>query len=48
VPLNVLLYACSRIAVAFDETFIHRAENATRHDRIILFRDIERPLASSR
>ena len=31
-------------AVVFDETFIHRAENATTHDRIILFCDIERPM----
>lgn len=31
-------------AVVFDETFIHRAENATQHDRIILFCDIERPM----
>jgi beta-hydroxylase len=31
-------------AVVFDETFIHRAENATAHDRIILFCDIERPM----
>jgi len=31
-------------AVVFDETFIHRAENATPHDRIILFCDIERPM----
>src|SRR5689334_3766359 len=31
-------------AVVFDETFIHRAENATGHDRIILFCDIERPM----
>jgi len=31
-------------AVMFDETFIHRAENATGHDRIILFCDIERPM----
>jgi beta-hydroxylase len=31
-------------AVVFDETFIHRAENATEHDRIILFCDIERPM----
>ncbi|HJU38228.1 MAG TPA: aspartyl/asparaginyl beta-hydroxylase domain-containing protein [Tahibacter sp.] len=31
-------------AVMFDETFIHRAENATAHDRIILFCDVERPL----
>ena len=28
----------------FDETFIHRAENATDHDRIILFCDVERPM----
>lgn len=31
-------------AVMFDETFVHRAENATEHDRIILFCDIERPM----
>ncbi len=31
-------------AVMFDETFIHRAENATDRDRIILFCDVERPL----
>src|SRR5690242_4286703 len=31
-------------AVMFDETYIHRAENATTHDRIILFCDIERPM----
>lgn len=31
-------------AVVFDETFIHYAENATEHNRIILFCDIERPL----
>jgi len=31
-------------AVMFDETFIHRAENATQHDRIILFCDVERPM----
>jgi beta-hydroxylase len=30
--------------VMFDETFIHRAENATDRDRIILFCDVERPL----
>ncbi len=30
-------------AVVFDETFIHYAENATEHNRIILFCDIERP-----
>ncbi len=28
----------------FDETYIHRAENATDHDRIILFCDVERPM----
>jgi beta-hydroxylase len=28
----------------FDETFIHRAENATDQTRIILFCDVERPL----
>jgi beta-hydroxylase len=31
-------------AVVFDETFIHSAQNATQHDRIILFCDIERPM----
>lgn len=31
-------------AVMFDETFIHRAENATDCNRIILFCDIERPM----
>jgi beta-hydroxylase len=31
-------------AVVFDETFIHRAENGTAHDRIILFCDVERPM----
>jgi len=30
--------------VMFDETFIHRAENGTGEDRIILFCDIERPM----
>ncbi len=30
--------------VVFDETYIHRAENRTEQDRIILFCDIERPL----
>jgi len=30
--------------VVFDETFIHRAENRTEQDRVILFCDIERPL----
>jgi len=30
--------------VVFDETFIHRAENRTDQDRIILFCDVERPL----
>jgi beta-hydroxylase len=28
----------------FDETFIHRAENATDQNRIILFCDVERPM----
>ena len=28
----------------FDETFIHRAENATDVSRIILFCDVERPM----
>jgi beta-hydroxylase len=31
-------------SVMFDETFIHRAENATDRDRIILFCDVERPM----
>jgi beta-hydroxylase len=31
-------------AVMFDETFIHRAENATDSNRIILFCDVERPM----
>ena len=30
--------------VVFDETYIHRAENRTDQDRIILFCDLERPL----
>src|SRR5512132_4201131 len=30
--------------VVFDETFIHRAENRTDQDRVILFCDLERPL----
>jgi len=30
--------------VVFDETYIHRAENRTEQDRVILFCDIERPL----
>ncbi|HEY0179378.1 MAG TPA: aspartyl/asparaginyl beta-hydroxylase domain-containing protein, partial [Dokdonella sp.] len=30
--------------VMFDETYIHRAENATDRDRIILFCDVERPM----
>ena len=30
--------------VLFDETFLHRAENLTDEDRIILFCDVERPL----
>ena len=34
-------------AVVFDETFIHYAENATEHNRIILFCDIERPLTQA-
>ena len=32
-------------AVMFDETFIHHAENTTDRPRVILFCDIERPLA---
>ncbi|HJU40448.1 MAG TPA: lipid A hydroxylase LpxO [Tahibacter sp.] len=31
-------------AVMFDETYIHRAENGTDRDRIILFCDVERPM----
>ncbi|MEF7613726.1 aspartyl/asparaginyl beta-hydroxylase domain-containing protein [Aquincola sp. MAHUQ-54] len=31
-------------AVMFDETYIHHAENATQHQRVILFCDVERPL----
>lgn len=31
--------------VVFDETYIHRAENQTNQQRIILFCDIERPLS---
>jgi beta-hydroxylase len=30
--------------VLFDETFLHRAENETDEDRLILFCDVERPL----
>ena len=30
--------------VLFDETFLHRAENETDSDRVILFCDVERPL----
>lgn len=30
--------------VMFDETYIHRAENGTDKDRIILFCDVERPM----
>lgn len=33
-------------AVLFDETYVHRAENTTTQDRIILFCDIRRPLKS--
>jgi beta-hydroxylase len=32
--------------VMFDETFIHRAENQTNHQRLILFCDVERPLSN--
>lgn len=32
--------------VVFDETYIHRAENRTDHQRLILFCDIERPLTN--
>jgi len=31
-------------AVMFDETYVHRAENGTDRDRIILFCDVERPM----
>jgi beta-hydroxylase len=30
--------------VLFDETFLHRAENDTDQDRLILFCDVERPM----
>jgi beta-hydroxylase len=30
--------------VLFDETYLHRAENETDEDRLILFCDVERPL----
>jgi len=33
-------------AVMFDETFIHRAENQTDVQRVILFCDVERPLTN--
>jgi beta-hydroxylase len=33
-------------AVVFDETYIHRAENQTEQNRLILFCDIERPLSN--
>jgi len=33
-------------AVMFDETFIHRAENQTDVQRLILFCDVERPLSN--
>ena len=33
-------------AVVFDETYIHRAENQTSQQRLILFCDIERPLSN--
>lgn len=33
-------------AVLFDETFIHRAENQTQVQRLILFCDVERPLSN--
>ena len=32
--------------VVFDETYIHRAENQTDHQRVILFCDVERPLSN--
>lgn len=31
-------------AVMFDETYVHRAENSSDKDRIILFCDVERPM----
>ncbi len=34
-------------AVMFDETYIHRAENQTDVQRLILFCDVERPLSNS-
>lgn len=34
-------------AVIFDETFIHRAENQTEVQRMILFCDVERPLSNA-
>lgn len=34
-------------AVLFDETYVHRAENTTTKDRIILFCDIRRPLTNT-
>ncbi|HEY4366933.1 MAG TPA: aspartyl/asparaginyl beta-hydroxylase domain-containing protein [Steroidobacteraceae bacterium] len=34
-------------AVVFDETYIHRAENQTDVQRLILFCDVERPLTNS-
>jgi beta-hydroxylase len=33
-------------AVVFDGTYIHRAENQTQTQRLILFGDIERPLSN--
>jgi beta-hydroxylase len=33
-------------AVLFDETYIHRAENQTNQQRLILFCDVERPLSN--
>jgi beta-hydroxylase len=33
-------------AVLFDETYIHRAENQTHQQRLILFCDVERPLSN--
>lgn len=33
--------------VLFDETYVHRAENTTTQDRIILFCDIRRPLTNA-
>ncbi|MDD0809772.1 aspartyl/asparaginyl beta-hydroxylase domain-containing protein [Curvibacter sp. RS43] len=34
-------------AVFFDETYLHHAENQTEQDRLILFCDVERPVAGA-